>query len=113
MNANLKKWLDDNIINGAFDSYENERWVVTYATTIQGRPVAFGVAFNGKTFSSRKEAWEHCKFAHELQLKKYDTNSCLIEEVRVSDEETRTEFQVQDELLCCCERFGIQQLLNH
>lgn len=99
--------------NGVFDANKPEKWVVTYATTIQGRPVAFGVAFNGTIFPSRKEAWEHCKFAHELQLLKYDAYRCVIDEVKISNEEARTEFQVQDELLCCCERFGIQQILNN
>ncbi len=99
--------------NAGFDSNESEKWVVTYATTIQGRPIAFGVAFSGKTFPGRKEAWERCKFAHELQLKKYDAHRCVIEDVKISDEEARTRFQVKDELLCCYETFSIQQILNN
>ena len=94
-------------------SHEPEKWVVTYATTIQGRPVAFGVAFNGTTFNSKKEAWEHCKFACKLKLKEYDTDSCLIEDERIDSNESYAGFQVSDKLLHCYQAFSVQQILNN
>lgn len=94
-------------------SHEPEKWVVTYATTIQGRPVAFGVAFNGTIFNSKKEAWEHCKFACKLKLKEYDTDSCLIEDERIDSNESYAGFQVSDKLLHCYQSFSVQQILNH